>query len=101
MPGTKAIFDALNVIYKEREKRSFIVLLQSLLFPLAAIRDGAACPAAIVVMPVVLKLLGVPAAPATGLLSLLRWPVLRELIVFARLASTDTALAEPSRSGAG
>jgi uncharacterized BrkB/YihY/UPF0761 family membrane protein len=36
--GTKAIFDALNIIYKEREKRSFLQLtLRSLLFTVAGI----------------------------------------------------------------
>ena len=41
--ATKAIFDALNIIYKEREKRSFIQLtLRSLAFTLGGIAAGAA-----------------------------------------------------------
>jgi membrane protein len=52
--GTKAIFDALNIIYKEREKRSFVRLtLQSLLFTLGAIALLLVALAGIVVVPVV------------------------------------------------
>ena len=82
--GTKAIFDALNIIYKEREKRSFVGLtLQSLLFTLGAIALMLVALAGIVVVPVVLKLLGIPDASGPALLSLLRWPVLYLLILFA------------------
>jgi membrane protein len=82
--GTKAIFDALNIIYKEREERSFVRLtLQSLLFTLGAIALMLVALAGIVVVPVVLKLLGIPEASGPSLLSLLRWPVLFLLILFA------------------
>jgi membrane protein len=82
--GTKAIFDALNIIYKEREKRSFIGLtLQSLLFTLGAIVLMLVALAAIVVVPVVLKLFGVPGESGGALFSLLRWPLLYLLILFA------------------
>jgi virulence factor BrkB len=38
--GTKSIFEALNIIYKENEKRGFIRLtLQSLLFTIAGLVD--------------------------------------------------------------
>jgi membrane protein len=82
--GTKAIFDALNIIYKEREKRSFVRLtLQSLLFTLGAIALMLVALAGIVVVPVVLKLLGIPDESGLALFSLLRWPVLYLLILFA------------------
>jgi membrane protein len=82
--GTKAIFDALNIIYKEREKRSFIVLiLKSLLFTLGAIALMLVALAAIVVVPVVLKLLGISGESGGALLGLLRWPLLYFLILFA------------------
>jgi membrane protein len=82
--GTKAIFDALNIIYKEREKRSFIVLtLKSLLFTLGAIALMLVALAAIVVVPVVLKLLGISGESGAALFSLLRWPLLYLLILFA------------------
>jgi membrane protein len=82
--GTKAIFDALNIIYKEHEKRSFVRLaLLSLLFTLGAIALMLVALAGIVVVPVVLKLLGIPDESGPALLSLLRWPLLYLLILFA------------------
>jgi membrane protein len=54
--GMKAIFDALNVIYDEEEKRSFIKLnLISLLFTLSAIALVLAAFASVTVIPFVLK----------------------------------------------
>jgi len=82
--GTKAIFDALNIIYKESEKRSFFTLtLQSLLFTVGAIALMLVALAGIVVVPVMLKLLGMPQESGMALLSLLRWPLLYLLILFA------------------
>jgi membrane protein len=82
--GTKAIFDALNIIYKEREKRSFVALtLQSLLFTVGAIALMLVALAGIVVVPVMLKLLGIAQESGAALLSLLRWPLLYLLILFA------------------
>ena len=58
--GTKATFDALNIIYKEREKRSFMRLtVRSLIFTLGAISLMLLALAGIVVVPVALKLLGI------------------------------------------
>ena len=82
--GTKAIFDALNVIYKQEEKRGFIALnLRSLAFTLGAIAVVILAVAGIVVVPVALKLLGIPEGSAASLLTLLRWPVLYAVILFA------------------
>jgi len=82
--GTKAIFDALNIIYKEREKRSFIGLtLGSLLFTLGGIALVLLAMAGIIVVPVALKLLNIPQQSGAGLLTLLRWPLLYALILFA------------------
>jgi len=82
--GTKAIFDALNIIYKEREQRSFFMLtLQSLLFTVGAIALMLVALAGIVVVPVMLKLLGIAQESGTALLSLLRWPLLYLLVLFA------------------
>jgi len=82
--GTKAIFDALNIIYKEREKRSFIGLtLYSLTFTLGTIALAAIAMAGIVAVPVALKLLGIPTQSAAGLLTLLRWPLLYLAVLFA------------------
>ena len=82
--GTKSIFDALNIIYKEREKRSFIGLtIRSLAFTLGAIALVLAAFAGIVVVPVALKLLGIPDGSATSLLTMLRWPLLYLVILLA------------------
>ena len=82
--GTKATFDALNIIYKEREKRSFIRLtLWSLTFTLAAIALVVVAMTGIVAVPVALKLFGIPIQSAAGLLTLLRWPLLYLVVLFA------------------
>jgi membrane protein len=82
--GTKAIFDALNIIYKEQEKRGFIWLtLTTLLFTLGGIVLVIAAMAGIVAAPVVLKLLGIPSQSVTGWLTVLRWPLLYVVILFA------------------
>jgi membrane protein len=81
--GTKAIFDALNIIYKEREKRGFIKLtFWSLAFTLGAIGFALLSLAGIVAVPVALKLFGAEQSGA-GLLSILRWPLLYVVILFA------------------
>jgi len=79
--GMKAILDALNVVYEEKEKRSFIKLtLVSLCFTLAAIGALLLALGAIVIMPIALSYLGLNAL--TGLLLRdLRWPALLVLII--------------------
>jgi membrane protein len=81
--GTKSIFDALNIIYEEREKRGFIKLtLCSLAFTLGAIALALVSLAGILVVPVVLSFLGVSQKSGTGLLTLLRWPALYLIVLF-------------------
>jgi membrane protein len=78
----KAIFDALNVIYEEDEKRSFVMLnLESLAFTLGAIVAALLAVAAVVVFPLILALFGI-ARINPLLISLLRWPLLLLMIVF-------------------
>ena len=73
--GIKALFDGLNIVYEEDEKRSFVRLnLISLAFTAAALVMAALAIGAIVVFPLVLALLGVGVS-APGL-ALVRWPVL-------------------------
>ena len=56
--GMKAMFDALNVVYDEKEKRNFFVLNAiSLLFTLAAIVVLLLALGAVVVLPIALKFL--------------------------------------------
>jgi membrane protein len=75
--GMKAIFDALNVVYDEDEKRSFIRLnAVSLAFTLGAILVLVLMLSAVVVIPLVLSFMGFAADRQAALLALLRWPVL-------------------------
>ncbi len=79
--GMKAIFDALNIVYDEEEKRSFLWLnAQSLTFTLAAIAFVLLALAGIVVLPVVLDFVGLRTT-VEWLLSLARWPILLAVVV--------------------
>jgi membrane protein len=80
--GMKAIMDALNVVYEEKEKRGFIKLnLVSLAFTIAAIFSVLLALGAVVVLPVALSYLGLQ--NLTGLLfRLARWPLLLLIVVF-------------------
>jgi membrane protein len=79
--GMKAIVDALNVIYDEQEKRSFVRLnLMSLLFTLCAIAGVFLAVAAVVVFPLALAAVGFK-SPAEALLGYLRWPALFLLMI--------------------
>ena len=75
--GMKAIIDALNVVYKEKEKRGFIKLN---LISLAAIGALLVALGAVVVLPITLSYLGLQ--NATDLLfRLARWPLLLALVI--------------------
>jgi membrane protein len=80
--GMKALFDALNVVYAEKEKRSFIKLnLVSLCFTIGGIALLLVALTCVVALPVVLNYVPLP---GMGLiLKLARWPVLLVLIAFA------------------
>jgi membrane protein len=76
--GVKALFKGLNIAYEEEEKRNFIQLnLITLAFTVGAIAFLTLAIAAMVVVPLALKLLGIGGAAA--FLALLRWPVLLAL----------------------
>lgn len=73
--GMKHIFDALNLVYNEREKRNFIVLnLVSLAFTAGALLFLILALVSVVVLPVVFEFIGV--GKDAWWLALLRWPVL-------------------------
>lgn len=73
--GMKHIFDALNLVYNEREKRSFIKLnLVSLGFTAGALLFLVLALASVIVVPLVLNFVGL--GQNAWWLSLLRWPVL-------------------------
>lgn len=81
--GTKAMFDALNVVYEERERRNFLKLNAfSLLFTLGSIVFLLAAIGVLVVLPAVLGFIGLGSMAET-LLKLLRWPLLFGAIVLA------------------
>jgi membrane protein len=78
--GMKAIFDALNIVYDEDEKRGFIKLnLVSLTFTLCAVLALLVAIGAIVALPLVLTYLGLQ--EQAGFLPLLRWPALFVLVI--------------------
>jgi membrane protein len=80
--GMKAVIDALNVSYKEKERRGFIKLnLASLALTAGAIIAVLIAIAAVIVVPLVLSYIGIGSWVQT-LLSVLRWPVLLGVVIF-------------------
>jgi membrane protein len=74
--GMKAIFDALNVVYEEREKRSFLRLnLTSLAFTVAALAAILLMIGGVIAVPLALQRLEL-GARGEWLVSLGRWPAL-------------------------
>ncbi|WP_149536913.1 YihY/virulence factor BrkB family protein [Siccirubricoccus phaeus] len=72
----KAIVDALNIVYGEREKRGFFHrLMVTMAFTLAGILFLLLAMAAVVVLPVALAFLGLDGV-LDAVLRLARWPVL-------------------------
>ena len=73
--GMKHIFDALNLVYNEREKRNFFVLnLISLAFTAGALAFLILALGAVVVLPVVFEFVGI--GKDAWWIALLRWPTL-------------------------
>jgi membrane protein len=74
--GMKALFDALNVVYGEEEKRSFLKLnAVSLAFTLGALLFLVFALAAIAVLPVAMSYLGLSGAIEL-LIGIGKWPIL-------------------------
>jgi membrane protein len=81
--GMKSLFDALNLVYNESEKRGLIKLnLVSLTFTLLAIVFVLAAIGAMLVVPVVLNFLGLGGATEL-LVKIARWPVLFIVVTLA------------------
>jgi len=81
--GVKAIFDALNVIYDEDEKRSFVMLnLVSLAFTLGAILLFVTFVWAIAVAPLLFARIGLSGV-WEWLLPFMRWPALFVAVLLA------------------
>jgi membrane protein len=81
--GTKALFDALNVVYSEKEKRSFLKLnALSLLFTFGGILMLLTSIAALIVLPILLEYIGL-AHIVEMTARLARWPVLFGVLAIA------------------
>jgi membrane protein len=81
--GIKSLFDALNLVYKEEEKRGLIKLnLISLTFTVAAIVFVLIGIAAVVVLPAALNYIGLGGA-SDIIVRIGRWPVLFILVALA------------------
>jgi membrane protein len=81
--GVKAVFDALNIVYGEEEKRSFIKLnAVTLLVTLGIVVFILLALAAVVALPVILKYV-----PLSGVIAFVlkigRWPILFALVTLA------------------
>jgi membrane protein len=83
--GMKAIFDALNVVYEEHEKRSFLRLnLTSLAFTVAALAAILLMIGGVIAVPLALQRLGL-GERGEWLVSLGRWPAM-VLLLWTALA---------------
>jgi membrane protein len=79
--GMKALFDALNIIYDEEEKRGLVWLnVETLIFTVGAIGTALLAVAAVVVFPLVLAGFGLSSFDAP-IIAFLRWPVMFVLII--------------------
>ncbi|GAB5377363.1 MAG: YihY/virulence factor BrkB family protein [Acuticoccus sp.] len=81
--GVKSLMEGLNIIYGERERRGFVRLLLTAL----GLTVGGVCVAilavgAVVVVPVAIEALGLQ-GPAGADISLLRWPIMALVVLFA------------------
>jgi membrane protein len=95
--GMKGIIDALNVVYDEKEKRSFVKLnLLSLLFTVIAILSLMIALAAVVIAPIVFSAVGLSSLLGLAI-AVLRWPL---LLVLAAVALAAIYRYGPSRTEA-
>jgi membrane protein len=79
--GMKAVMDALNVAYEEKEERGWIKFnVESLLFTLGCIIGLLLAVAAVVVLPLILDMLGLSVL-TESIIFYLRWPALVMLLV--------------------
>ena len=81
--GVKAMIDALNVAYEEREKRSFLRLnLMSLAFTIGGIVAVLVMVGAVVAFPLALDHIGIE-SESQLIVSLSRWPLLLLILLMA------------------
>jgi membrane protein len=81
--GVKAVIDALNIVYEEREKRGFIRLnLLSLAFTIGGIAALLLMVGAVVALPLLLDHLWL-GSQSKLIVSLVRWPLLLAMLLLA------------------
>lgn len=81
--GVSALFDALNVIYKENEKRTYLRFYgTTILFTVSAVVFALAATGTLVVLPVVFKELGLGSI-TDAILRIARWPALFVVVGFS------------------
>ena len=82
--GMKAIFDALNIIYDEEEKRGLVWLnVVSLFFTFCAIGGMLIALGLVVVFPLALAALGYSSLDAPLMIGILRWPAMFVMVIAA------------------
>jgi membrane protein len=81
--GMKSLFDALNLVYNEPEKRGFIWLnLISLIFTMLTITFALLAMGAMVIVPIALNFVGLGGVTET-VIKIARWPALLIVITLA------------------
>ena len=82
--GMKAIFDALNIIYDEDEKRGIVWLnVVSLFFTFCAIGGMLIALGMVVVLPLALAALGYSSLDVPWMIGILRWPAMFVMVIVA------------------
>lgn len=95
--GIKAVFEALNIVYDEKEKRGYLKLSAlALLFTLGVVVFLLLALGAIVVLPIALKYLGLEGISQL-LVQALKWPL---LLIITALAMAVVYAFGPSRARA-
>jgi membrane protein len=80
--GMKSLFGALNVVYHEKEKRSFVTFtLTAFAFTLGAIGFIIVALFAVIAIPVILNVVGLSSISEV-LLLVLRWPLMLVVLAF-------------------
>ena len=99
--GMAALFDALNVVYDEREKRSLArFYATTFLFTIAGIAFIILAIMGVVAVPLILKFVGL-ASTTERLLTILRWPILLAVIMVGLASSIASARAAGMLAGVG
>ena len=81
--GVKALFEALNIVYGEQEKRSLVKLNAfSLLLTICGVAAALLVVGAVVVLPLALSIIGFPGIKFT-IIAYLRWPAMQLLAMAA------------------